>query len=359
MFSALGNLLYEENLRGRFSLTLNWAESGSDLSRVGVGAESGSGAESGRVGVRLGRVGVRQRNLDDRPSLSTPTFDCASRGHPADSASVDSGVAGACRSHRKTSASGRDMIFRRQLAERAETSDDQHLPRQLDERREPSHQLAIAIGVAAPPACGLAAYGQDEEGPAWEIPEFLADQPDGPTIRLAAEHGAQRRELVVVEAVREEPVVRPDGGPLALGRGGFLIDAVEPGAHLLELRRLSRGPEVVVQGLAGLAHPELVGIGIRGHLLEQATALGVAELQQMATEDEAGPGVPRVSLEDGAKQRLGGGGSSQLVGGAGRFPGGDGIGGLRASQGRPPSRPSTRVVRPRRSRVDAAGAIRP
>ena len=250
--------------------------------------------------------------------------------------------------------------LRRQLAERAETIDDQHLPRQLDERREPSHQLAIAIGVPAPPACRLAAHGQDEEGPAWEIPEFLADEPGGTAIRLAAEDGVQRPKLVVGQSMREERVVRPDGGPLALGRRGLLVDAVEPGAHLLELCRLTRGPEVVVQGLAGLAHPELVGIGVGRDLLEQATALGVAELQQVAAEDQAGPGVPRVSLQDGAQERLGGGGSSQLVGGAGRFPGGDGIGGrFELRRVAPPTRPSTRVARPRRSRGDAAVAIRP
>ena len=116
----------------------------------------------------------------------------------------------------------------------------------------------------------------------------------------------------VREPVGEERVAGADGRPLALGRGRLLVESVEPGSHLAKLGLLPGRLEVVVQGLTGLAHPELVGVG--GDFLQHSTPLGIPKFEQVAAQHEAGPCVSRVPLEHGAKERHGSRGTLQLVG---------------------------------------------
>src|SRR5262249_13750325 len=156
---------------------------------------------------------------------------------------------------------------------------------ELHERREPTDQVAIAVGIAEPPSGRPAAHAEDGERPAWVIPKLLSDEPGGPTLRLRGQYRTERRELFVVELMGQEDIAVPDRGPLGLGRHGLLVEAVEPASHLLELLHLPGGQEVIVQGLTGRTRPGLVGPG--RDLFEKAPALRIAPIQEMTAENEA------------------------------------------------------------------------
>ncbi len=195
---------------------------------------------------------------------------------------------------------------------------DEHLAGQLDRRRDAPDQLAVAVGLIEPPPRRLPAHTEDEQRAIREVAQRFADQPGAAAIGMDGKAAVEELDLGLGQLVGKEGVGGQYLHSLALRRGALLFVPIEPRPDLTELVGLAGRLEVPLKDLTGRSHPRLVGL--LHDLLEQAPALGVANVQEVLAEHHAGAGVARISRQHGAEERFGRRGALDLRRLPGRFP---------------------------------------